>query len=174
MMMNKFHITPIIGLACLAVLSSCRKSHWKNDEMKQVFSTISYKIEHMTCDAYRVDDSYPGERKIQDGEELHGYAIISDAVTLPFKSRKELSSILEDSDTYFRHSIPIDCLFRPGVAFRFNDKKTRVDLLICFTCNELRYYLDGKVVGQSYFKSQKLRALVKKLFPDDQKIQSLK
>jgi hypothetical protein len=174
MIMNRIHITPIIGLACLAVLSSCRKSHWKNDAMKKAISTTSFANPHMTCDACRVDDSYPGERKIQDGEELHGYAIISDAVTLPFKSQKELSSIIGNPNTYFRHSTPIDCLFRPDVAFRFNNKKTRVDLLVCFTCNELRYYLDGKIVGQSYFKSQKLRALVKGVFPKDKEIQSLK
>jgi hypothetical protein len=171
--MNTIHVFPIIGLACLIVLSSCVKSYWKNDEMKLVLSKTSYKNEHITCDAYRVDDAYPGEKKVQDGEDLHGYAIISDAATLSLASRKELSSVLENPDAYFRHSTPIDCAFRPGVAFRFNDKKTRVDLMICFSCNELRYYLDGQVVGQSYFKSQELRALVKKLFPADKKIQSL-
>jgi hypothetical protein len=173
-MMNRIHLIPIIGLACLAVLSSCRKSHWKNDEMKKAISTTSFANAHMTCEAYRVDDSYPGEGRKQEGDSLHGYAILSDAVALTFELRKELSSILEDSDIYFRHSTPIDCLFRPGIAFRFNDKKTKVDLLVCFSCSELRYYLDGKVVGQSYFKSKKLRALVKKLFPKDKKIQSLK
>ena len=172
--MNRIHLIPITGLACLVVLSSCEKSYWKNDAMKKAISTTSSANAHMTCESYRVDDSYPGEGKKQEGDSLHGYAILSDAVTLSFGSRKELSSIIENPDTYFRHSTPIDCSFRPGVAFRFNDKKTRVDLLVCFTCNELRYYLDGKVVGQSYFKSQELRALVKKLFPNDKKIQTLR
>ena len=142
--------------------------------MKKALSTTSFANPHMTCEACRVDDSYPGEGKKQEGDSLHGYAITSDAAALNSDSRKELSSIIEDHDTYFRHSIPIDCSFRPGVAFRFQDKKTNVDLLVCFSCNELRYYLDGKVVGQSYFKSQELRVLVRKLFPDDEKIQSLK
>jgi len=142
--------------------------------MKKAISTTSFANAHMTCEAYRVDDSYPGEGKKQEGDSIHGYAIISDAAALNSDSRKELSSIIEDHDTYFRHSIPIDCSFRPGVAFRFRDKMTNVDLLVCFSCNELRYYLDGKVVGQSYFKSHELRALVKKLFPDDRQIQSLK
>ena len=142
--------------------------------MKKTISTTSFANADMTCLAYRVDDSYPGEGEKQEGNSLHGYAIISDAAALNSYSRKELSSIIEDHDSYFRHSIPIDCSFRPGVAFRFRDKKTNVDLLVCFSCNELRYYLDGKVVGQSYFKSHELRALVKKLFPDDRQIQSLK
>ena len=142
--------------------------------MKKAISTTSFANPHMTCAAYRVDDSYPGEGKKQEGDSLYGYAIISDAVTLTSGSRKELSSIMEDSDTYFRHSTPPDCLFKPGVTFRFNDKKTKVDLLVCFSCSELRYYLDGKVVGQSFFKSKKLLSLVKKLFHDDEKIQSLR
>jgi hypothetical protein len=109
-----------------------------------------------------------------EGNSLHGYEIISDAVGMNLGSRKELSSIIEDYDTYFYHSVPRDCLFQPGVAFRFSHKhKNQVDLLVCFSCNELRYYLDGKVVGQSYFKSQELRFLVKELFPKDDKIQKL-
>ena len=170
----KPHVIQSIIILCLLALSSCWKSYWKNDAMEKALSTTSFSNPHMTCAAYRVDDSYPGEGKKQEGDSLHGYAIISDALALNSGSRKELSSIIEDHDTCFRHSIPIDCSFRPGVAFRFQDKKTNVDLLVCFSCNELRYYLDGKVVGQSYFKSQELRALVKELFPDDEKIQSLK
>ena len=170
----KPHVIQSIIILCLLALSSCQNSYWKNDAMEKALSTTSFANPHMTCAAYRVDDSYPGEGKKQEGDSLHGYAIISDAAALNSDSRKELSSIIEDHDTYFRHSIPIDCSFRPGVAFRFQDKKTNVDLLVCFSCNELRYYLDGKVVGQSYFKSHELRALVKKLFPDDRQIQSLK
>ena len=142
--------------------------------MKKAISTTSFANADMICQAYRLDDSYPTEEKKQEGDSLHGYAVISDALALNSGSRKELSSIIEEDDTYFRHSTPIDCSFRPGVAFRFQDKKTNVDLLVCFTCNELRYYLDGKVVGQSYFKSQELRSLVRKLFPTDKEIQSLK
>jgi len=128
----------------------------------------------MTCAVYRVDDSYPGERKNQEGDSLHGYAILSDAEALTFGTRQELSSIIDNPNTYFRYEVPPDCLFRPGVAFRFKDKKTKVDLLVCFSCSEFRYYLDGKVVGQSFFQSKKLLSLVKELFPDDEKIQSLK
>ena len=89
------------------------------------------------------------------------------------RQEKNFLSIIEDHDTYLRNAIPMDCLFRPGVAFRFSDQQNQVDLLICFSCNELRYYLNGRVVGQSYFKSQNLRSLVQQLFPEDEKIQKL-
>ncbi len=90
------------------------------------------------------------------------------------KSKNALSRILTNANTYIRHSVPLDCLFRPGVAFHFTDKSVKVDLLVCFSCNELRYYLNSQIVGGSYFKSQELLKLTKKLFPDDKKLQSLK
>ena len=171
--MKKDNIAQITVFTFLLVLSSCKSSHWKNEDMKRAISITSFKNPNTTCEVLRVDDSYPGEEQEQNGNSLHGYEIISDFVVLNSASRKELSSIIEDRDTYLRHSVPVDCLFRPGVAFRFSNQQNQVDLLICFSCNELRYYLDGKVVGQSYFKSQELRFLVKELFPKEDKIQKL-
>ena len=156
------------------IFSSCKNSYWENDAMKKAISTTSFANPHMTCAAYRVDDSYPDEGKNREVPSLHGYSILSDAEALTFGARQKLSSIIENPNTYFRYEVPPDCLFRPGIAFRFKDKKTKVDLLVCFSCSELRYYMDGKVVGQRFFKSKKLLSLVKKLFPDDEIIQSLK
>ena len=167
---------PILGVVILGLftLFSCQKSYWENVAMKKAISTTSFTNPHMTCAVYRVDDSYPGEGSDKEGPKLHGYAILSDAEELTFGIRQKLSAIIENPNTYFRHEVLPDCLFRPGIAFRFKDKKTRVDLLVCFSCSELRYYMDGKVVGQSFFKPKKLLSLVKKLFPNDDKIQSLK
>ena len=171
--MKKDNIVQITVFTFLLVLSSCKSSHWKNEDMKRAISITSFKNPNTTCEVLRVDDSYPGEGKAKDGHSLHGYEIISTVVALNSASRKELSSIIEDHHTYLRNAIPMDCLFRPGVAFRFSDQQNQVDLLICFSCNELRYYLNGRVVGQSYFKSQNLRSLVQQLFPEDEKIQKL-
>ena len=167
---------PILGVVILGLfsLSSCQNSYWENVAMKKAISTTSFTNPHMTCAVYRVDDSYPREGSDKEGPKLHGYAILSEAEELTFGIRQKLSSIIENPNTYFRYEVPPDCLFRPGVAFRFKDKKTKVDLLVCFSCSELRYYMDGKVVGQSFFKPKKLLSLVKKLFPNDEKIQSLK
>ena len=44
---------------------------------------------------------------------------------------------------------------------------------VCFTCSELRYYLNGEVFWQSYFNPHELKDFVKKLYPKDAKIQSL-
>jgi hypothetical protein len=171
--MKKDNIAQITVFTFLLVLYSCKSFYWKNEDMKRAISITSFKNPNTTCEVLRVDDSYPSEGQEQNGNSLHGYEIISDCVVLNSPSRKELSFIIEDRDTYLRHSVPVDCLFRPGVAFRFSNQQNQVHLLICFSCNELRYYLDGKVVGQSYFKSQELRFLVKELFPKEDKIQKL-
>jgi hypothetical protein len=171
--MKKDNIAQITVFTFLLVLYSCKSFYWKNEDMKRAISITSFKNPNTTCEVLRVDDSYPSEGQEQNGNSLHGYEIISDCVVLNSASRKELSFIIEDRDTYLRHSVPVDCLFRPGVAFRFSNQQNQVHLLICFSCNELRYYLDGKVVGQSYFKSQELRFLVKELFPKEDKIQKL-
>ena len=171
--MKKDNIAQITVFTFLLVLYSCKSFYWKNEDMKRAISITSFKNPNTTCEVLRVDDSYPSEGQEQNGNSLHGYEIISDFVVLNSASRKELSSIIEDHDTYLRNAIPMDCLFRPGVAFRFSDQQNQVDLLVCFSCNELRYYLNRRVVGQSYFKSQNLRSLVQQLFPEDEKIQKL-
>ncbi len=127
-----------------------------------------------TCEVYRVDDSYPGEKRQNIGKKVHGFLILSEALPMKDDSRKVLSQILLNPNTYFEHAVSVDCAFRPGIAFRFANGTIEVDLLVCFSCNELRYYLDGNSVGESYFKSPEILALTKKLFPDDKKIQSLK
>ena len=127
-----------------------------------------------TCEVYRVDDSYPGENRLNKGKKVHGFFVLSEVYPMKDDGIKALSKILLKPNTYFEYAVPIDCAFRPGIAFRFTNGKIEVDLLVCFSCNELRYYLDGNSVGESYFKSPEILALTKKLFPDDKKIQSLK
>ena len=116
----------------------------------------------------------PAYALASDLSNLHGYTVISNAIPLSKKSRVVLSRILTNTDTYFRHSVPPDCLFRPGVAFHFTEKNIKVDLLVCFNCKELRYYQNGQIVGTSYFRSHEFLKFTKKLFPDDKNLQSLK
>ena len=159
------------------VLVGCgakRNMQWANVKMDPVHALASDLSKATICEANRVDDSYPNEQKLKNDGNLHGYTVISDAIPLSEKSRNALSQILTNANTYIRHSVPLDCLFRPGVAFHFPDKSVKVALLVCFRCNELRYYLNGQIVGKSYFKSQELLKLTKKLFPDGKKLQSLK
>jgi len=165
-------------LAFLFAFSSCRNAkprmQWTNDKIDAAFALVSDLNTATSCEVLRVDDAYPNEREAQNSEDLHGYAILSKAVAVTGKSRGALSAILADPRTYIRYEAPPDCSFRPGIAFRFTDGSIQVDLLVCFSCSELRYYLNEEVVGTSFFRSPELRSLVKQLFPDDKKIQSLK
>ena len=140
---------------------------WTNEKIEPAYALASDLSKATICEVYRVDDSYPNEQKLQNGENLHGYTIISKAIPLSDKSRNALSRILTNANTYIRHSVPFDCLFRPGVAFHFTDRSRKVDRLVCFSCNELRYYLNDQIVEQSYFKSKELLKLTKELFPDE-------
>ena len=168
------HILITIAAVLLLGCSLAEKMQWTNEKMVPVHTIASDLRNATICDVYRVDDSYPNGRQLINGEPLHGYGILSKPIPLTERSREELLRVLTDAKIYIRHSVPPDCLFRPGVAFRFTEGSTVGDLLVCFSCNELRYYLNGQIVEESYFKSQELLKLTKKLFPDDKKLQSLK
>jgi len=164
----KLFLTHIFTTIAAVHLIGCaaEKNRWT--------TLVSESISSKVCDVIRVDDSYPNGQRVQEGEKLHGYKMISQPISLSKESRDELSEILKDAKTYINYSVPRDCLFRPGVAFHFAKQNRKVDVLVCFSCNELRYYLNDKIVGQSYFKSVRLSKLTKKLFPDDKIIQSMK
>ena len=168
------HILITIAAVVLVGCGAKKNMQWTNEKIEPAYALASDLSKATICEANRVDDSYPNEQKLKNDGNLHGYTVISDAIPLSEKSRNELSRILKNANTYIRHSVPIDCLFRPGVAFRFTDRSIKVDLLVCFSCNELRYYMDCHIVGESYFQSEELIELTKKIFPDDKKIQSLK
>tara|TARA_B100000686_G_C16712981_1_gene930306 strand:- start:904 stop:1416 length:513 start_codon:yes stop_codon:yes gene_type:complete len=163
-----------ITVVLLAACDAKNNMQWTNEKIKPALALASDLSKATICEVYRVDDSYPNKQKLQNSEKLHGYTIISKAISLSEQSKNALSKTLNNANTYIRHSVPIDCLFRPGIAFCFTDEKIKVDLLVCFSCNELRYYLNDQIAGESYFKSRDLLDLTKKLFPDDKEIQSLK
>lgn len=171
---TKSKILPsIIGVASLLGCSSAE--HVQRNEKVEPAHTIALGLKESTiCKVYMVDDSYPDGRQIENGEPLHGYGMLSKPITLSKNNIENLIRVLTDTKTYITHAVPPDCLFRPGVAFRFNNGGKNIELLVCFSCNELRYYMDCHIVGQSYFKSKELLKLTKSFFPENEKIQSLK
>ena len=69
-------------------------------------------------------------RQIENGKPLHGYGMLSQPITLPKNNREDLMRVLTDTKTYISHAVPPDCLFRPGVAFRFNNGGKNIELLV--------------------------------------------
>ena len=51
-----------------------------------------------------------------------------------------------------------------------------VDVLLCFSCDELEVFIDGRKVGHEDFDSRRadLVRVAKRTFPDDAAIQKLK
>ena len=126
-----------------------------------------------TCDAYRID-GFAREAKGDDPTTLHGYPILSGPSPINDASRATLSNVLNDPNTYL-WNVDKACEFLPGVALRFTGGNVNVDVLICFSCDELEIYTNGKQVGHEDFDPRRhdLLRVIKKLFPDDEVIQGL-
>ena len=154
-------------------LTSCQKGSLDSEIGRQILALNPSINFQASCVVYRLEDSYPSSQEAKKEKYLHGYTILAGPIDLSIENQKALHSIIESRSTYIEYAVPVDCSFLPGVAFCFADKQTRVDLLVCFTCSELRYYLNGEVFWQSYFNPHELKYFVKKLYPKDAKIQSL-
>ena len=153
----------IFGAASLFGCSSVEQI--KKNEKVEPAHAIALGLKQSTiCEVYMVDDSYPNGRQIENGKPLHGYGMLSKPITLPKNNREDLMRVLTDTKTYISHAVPPDCLFRPGVAFRFNNGGKNIELLVCFSCNELRYYMECHIIGESYIKSKELLRSQKDFF----------
>ena len=171
---NSVSFTLSLLVIFLPSLTSCQKGSLDSGIGRQILALNPSVNPQASCVVYRLEDSYPSSEEDKKGESLHGYYIVSGPIELSIENRKVLHAIIESRSTYVEHAVPVDCSFLPGVAFCFADKQNRIDLLVCFTCSELRYYLNGEIVWQSYFNSGELINLVKKIFPEDEKIMLLK
>ena len=142
---------------------------------KEAYSLIDDLSKAKTCEAYRIGD-YVGKGKgAGQDRKIYGYPIISGPTPFDGASRATLSKVLTDPNTYL-WNVAKSCEFLPGVALRLADAKTQVDFLICFSCDELEIYTNGKRAGHEDFDPRRadLLRIAKKLFPQDDKIMSLK
>jgi hypothetical protein len=147
-------------------LASCKddQEFWESEIGKPVFSAVASTLSNGSCEAYEVTVPFSADQKEGQSQSLHGYPIVSGPRTIDLTDQRALQLILQSRDTYLENPVPRDCAFQPGVAFRFTEKSV-VDILVCFKCTELRYYLNGEVIWQTYFKPEELETLVKKIFP---------
>lgn len=151
---------------------------------KAAYALIADLSKASACEAYRIDgyalsgptakDDASGAKADKPGK-LQGYPIRSGPTILDDASRATLSKVLTDPDTYLWDSAKA-CEFVPGVALRLSAANVQVDVLICFSCDELEMYKNGKRVGHEDFDPSRaeLVRVARKLFPEDEDIQALK
>jgi RNA polymerase sigma-70 factor, ECF subfamily len=114
-----------------------------------------------------------------EGPAIDNFPSRGPAINGADEARKVLPEILFADDTYSFGSAKL-CKFNPGVAFRLWSDQQYVDVLVCFSCDELRVvsYDEKGIAKRSNEDCDAARppllALAKAAFPQDDKIQALK
>ena len=124
--------------------------------------------------AYRI--TRPGVvQHVRAPDLLAGFEIMDGPRDVAEAVATELRTILAD-DSIYDWERAKGCEFEPGVAFRFAKGGEDLDVLLCFNCDEFAAYRGTKRVGGEDFDVARPRlvALVKRVFPGDEKIQALK
>jgi hypothetical protein len=168
--------TAVISAAVLAVACWTAFMQRRIENVKDLFGGFEglvAVVEPEQVEAYRVARLH----KILKGENpetIGGAGILSGPVAVDEATARDLAEILKSADTY-GWDFAKGCKFDPGVAIRFIGKSSTTDVLFCFHCEELQVWRDGKRVGGEDFDadSHRLRAIMKRIFPDDEEIQGL-
>lgn len=126
-------------------------------------------------EAFRLDPSNPPSPALAGAPRLGDFAVTAGPVAVDAASAQELTSVLLDADTYDWLRAK-GCDFQPGVGLRFVKEASRVEVVLCFSCDELMIFRHGQRVGMEDFDAARPRlvAVAKRLFPQDAKIQALR
>jgi hypothetical protein len=131
-------------------------------------------LEPKTVQAYRLNGY---NRVTPPAKGIDGFEILSGPVAVSEEHAGELKKILTDPDIYHWDPNPgtKGCEFAPGVALIYASEKGSLDVLLCFGCNQIRTYQNGKIVSGKDFDEVRaaIVAVVKKMFPDDAEIQAI-
>ncbi len=121
-----------------------------------------------TVNAYRQPpESYP-QRLLSDFKILSGPIAVAEA------ERKNLQSVLLANDSYL-WDVAKGCEPDYGVRIEFSKGDDKLDVLFCFGCSQLQIYRNGESLAGEEFDpiEKKLTEIAKRIFPDDEVIQSL-
>jgi hypothetical protein len=108
------------------------------------------------------------------GAGLLRYPIVKGPISVSSSDAKALKRALLDRNSYL-WNMEKACKPAYGVRLDFIRSDHRVSVLLCFECDILMTFLDDKVVGVEDFDSARptIGRIVRSIFPDDPKIQSL-
>ena len=127
-------------------------------------------------ETFRVDPGYGlGTNKTQIG----GYGISSTGKEQGKEFASKLSAILLKPETYFFEKAK-RCMFQPGVAYRLWKDQDAVEVVVCFSCDEIEVFVKdgaGKIThysGEDFDNARAgMVALARQAFPNDKEVQSL-
>ncbi|MCE9637582.1 MAG: hypothetical protein K8T90_17935 [Planctomycetes bacterium] len=168
---------PSPGLAVVVALAfalaACRGPDWRVSQLYGGSTSMDVIGKPQAVEAFRIDPTLPPKDKT--APRIGDFAITAGPVVVDVATTQELSRILLDPDTYDWMRAK-GCDFMPGVGFRLVKDSSRVEIALCYECDELMIFRMGRRVGMEDFDSARpgLVAIAKKLFPDDPKIQALK
>lgn len=159
--------------AAAAVLAACSGKDWRVQQLYGGPTSMEVLKTPKAVEAFLIDPRLPAPER--DAPRLGDFNVLRGPVAVDAATAEELSSILTDPETYDWYRAK-GCDFRPGVGLRLVRDASRVEIALCFECDELMIFRHGRRVGMEDFDAARPRliAAVKKLFPDDPKIAALK
>jgi hypothetical protein len=125
-------------------------------------------------EAFRLDGA--GRRDgASDGFRIHGWPVLAGPADVDPATAASLAGVLLADGTY-EWDMSKACEFMPGLAIRQTRGTHTVDVLVCFSCDEVGFWTNGARSGVEDMDSRRadLVAIARKLFPGDAKFRALK
>lgn len=165
--------TPIV-ICTLLLTSGCGHDDEVTGDLTWVFGdsqAVETFKQTTLFEAYRSEPPSDPNEFIQTLEQFRP---TSTPVSISGDLAAELQDILLDSSTYYWEAAKA-CDPNFGVRIHYQNGDDEFDILLCFQCDILAVYKNGKAVGGEDFDSARSRLvkIVQELFPDDDTIQSL-
>ena len=124
-------------------------------------------------ESFRIDGS-PGARDGAEGQRLAGYPVIGRGPDLDADQISEIQRLVFDAANW-NFEMAKACEFMPGGVLRFHRDQRDLAVLLCFSCDEWGFHLDGETRTEDFDPARRhLLALSRQLFPDDEVLHELK
>jgi hypothetical protein len=174
-------------VAVIVFLGVAALAWWRVDQIEQVRRLLGDRALRVlpaaaAVEVYRVDPkdyADPTRTPTTPDERVGGYAVTATGPPQGPEFAARLRRLLFDPGTYWFEAAK-GCIFQPGVAFRLRDGGDVVEVLLCFSCDELRILTRdaaGNVLhrGDEDFDPARpaLVELAREAFPDDPVIRAL-
>lgn len=162
----------VLVLAATLLVGACAGPDWRIVQLYGGGGSVEALQAPTLVEAFRIAPDAVGPDP--DYERVGLHRVTAGPVVVDEATSSELSSILLDPDSYDWQRAK-GCEFRPGVGVRYTRDVSRVDLALCFECDELTIHRQGRRVGVEDFDDVRpqLVSIVKRVFPNDPEIQSL-